>query len=109
MKSLRFLKKVIALIFVVFSLSFMFQNSSFAQTRYSQPQSPSALQDSSSSQSSLPNSQLDGTEWEITSVPIHPLFPGVEWEVKSEQNGTQLIIKHGDEEVLTLVKKGLLQ
>lgn len=101
MKSLHFLKKAIAFVFVVFSLCFMFQNPSFAQ-RSVEPSN------SSSSNSSLPSSQLDKTEWVITSVPIRPLFPGSEWEVKSEQNGTKLIIKHGGEEVITLVPKASL-
>ena len=101
MKSLQFIKKVIAFVFVVFSLCFMFQNSSFAETLVYVP-------DSSTSQSK-PISQLDDTEWVITSVPIHPLLPGSDWSVKSEQNGTKLIIKHGDEEVITLVQKASLQ
>jgi hypothetical protein len=105
LKSLRFLKKVIPLILVVFSLSFLFQKPSFAQTHHS----PVYLSDSSSPQSSLPTSKLDNTDWVITSVPIRPLFPGAEWEVKSDKNGSKLIITHGDQEVLTLVKKELLQ
>ncbi|MBD2777760.1 hypothetical protein [Iningainema tapete] len=78
----------------------MFQNSSFAQTSVYLPDSSSQ---------SKPSSQLENTEWVITSVPIRPLLPGSDWSVKSEQNGTKLIISHGDEEVITLVQKALLQ
>ena len=106
MNSPRFLKKLIAFAFVLFSLSFLFQNSSFAQTYSFPAQSPVYLSDASTSQESLPSSKADDeTDWEITSVPIRPLLPGSEWEVESEQNGTKLIIKHGGEEALTLVKK----
>lgn len=105
LKSLSFLKKVISSVLVMFSLTFVYQNPSFAQTH----NSPVYLSDVSSQESSLPTFKSDDTEWVITSVPIRPLFPGVEWDVKSEQNGSKLIIKHGDEEVLTLLKKELLQ
>lgn len=101
----RFLQKVIVFTFVMFSLCFLFQNPSFAKTSDSQAQpqvSPSGL---SGSQSSNPSSNLNKSEWIITSVPIRPLLPGSEWEVKSEENGKKLIIKHGGEEVLTLAKQ----
>ncbi|MGH8001002.1 MAG: hypothetical protein ACREPR_16625 [Brasilonema sp.] len=93
-----FLKKVLVFTFVMLSLCFLFQNPSFALTGDSQAQPQVSQSDSS-------DSKLDKSEWTITSVPIHPLLPGYEWEVKSSENGKKLIIKHGDEEVLTLVKE----
>ena len=105
MNSSRFFKRLVASVFVVFSLSFMFQNSSLAQTYYSSAQSPVYLSDVSTSQESSPSSKEAETEWEIIAVPIRPLLPGSEWEVETEENGTKLIITHGGEEALTLVKK----
>jgi hypothetical protein len=109
MKNLHFIKKVVAFVFIVFSLSFMFQNSSLAQTHSLQAQNSVYFLGLTGSQtstlaspSSLPTTQLDKIQWQITSVPIFPLLPGSEWEAKTEENGNKLVIIHGDEEVLTL-------
>ncbi|WP_414589440.1 hypothetical protein [Scytonema sp. PCC 10023] len=95
----RLFQKVIVCTFVMLSLCFLFQNPSFAKTTDSQAQPQVQQTGSSGSQSSSNKS-----EWNITSVPIHPLLPGSEWEVRSEENGKKLVIIHGSEEVLTLVK-----
>ncbi|MBW4633982.1 MAG: hypothetical protein KME30_19380 [Iphinoe sp. HA4291-MV1] len=95
----RLFKKVIVCTFVMLSLCFLFQNPSFAKTSDSQAQPQ--VQESTSN----PSSNLDKGEWNITSVPIRPLKPGFEWEVKSEENGKKLVILHNGEEALTLVKE----
>lgn len=93
-------KKVILFTFIMLSLCFLFENPSFAKTSDAPAQSQVSQPDSSVSQSSL-----NQGEWNITSVPIRPLLPGSEWEVKSEENGNKLTIIHGGEEALTLVKE----
>ncbi|BAY46026.1 hypothetical protein SAMD00079811_36330 [Scytonema sp. HK-05] len=101
----RFFQKVIVFTFVMLSVCFLFQNPSFAKTSDSQAQPQVQDSTSSGSQSSNPSSNLNKSEWNITSVPIRPLKPGFEWEVKSEENGKKLVILHNGEEALTLVKE----
>lgn len=111
MKSLHVVKKAIAFAIVLLSLSFMFSSPSLAETYYSQAQHPIYLlgltdsQSITSAASSSSSTSQSNENWEITSVPIFPLLPGFEWGVKTQENGKKLVITHGDEEVLTLVKK----
>ncbi|MFN6496331.1 MAG: hypothetical protein RMX65_004725 [Nostoc sp. DedQUE01] len=108
MKSLHLIKKVVAFVFIVFSLSLMFQNSSFAQAYSLQTQDSVYLLSATSTlapPSSSTTPQLEKIEWQITSVPIRPLLPGKEWEAETIENGNKLVIKHGNEEALTLVRK----
>ncbi|MBD2682851.1 MULTISPECIES: hypothetical protein [Nostoc] len=106
MKSLHLIKKVVAFVFIVFSLSLMFQNYSFAQAYSLQTQDSVYLLSATSTlapPSSSTTPQLEKIEWQITSVPIRPLLPGKEWEAETIENGNQLLIKHGGEEALTLL------